>query len=162
MALTYTSVARVYDLEPMVGSLSDLTSASIVAAFATPAEAEMNARLSRRYEVPVTGTVPLLQAIADDLTVYRILSRRVFTQDQLKNSVWPDKFKESMESLNEIAAGKILLVDNTGTLVGTRATVAAAATNVDTYQPTFHDGGDWLDQIKSGDKTTDEEDARSI
>lgn len=162
MAASYTSIARVYDLEPMIGSLSDLTSAQILSAFAEPAEAEMNARLSRSYEVPITGTIPLLQAIADDLTVYRILSRRVFTQDQLKNSVWPDKFKESMETLNEVAAGKVLLVNSAGTLIGTRATVAAAATNVDLYQPTFHDGGGWLDQVKSGDKTTDEEDARNI
>jgi len=158
----YTNETRVYDLEPMIGSLSDLTSAQLVSAFINPAEAEMNSRLSRRYTVPVPGTIPLLQAIADDLSVYRALSRRVFSQDQLKESAWPDRFKESMDVLNEIASGKIFLVDSAGAIIATKTNVANAQTNNMTYQSTFHEGGSWADQIKDKDKTDDLLDDRDL
>ena len=161
MGAQYTTVARVYDLEPLCGSLSDLSSSQIVTAFIEPAEGEIHARISRRYEIPVAGTVPVLIGIADDLVVYRILSRRMFTADQLKNSVWPDRFKESSATLDEIAKGTILLVNSAGTLISQRSSVAEAQSNSDGYLPTFHDGGSWLDQVKDGDKATDEADARS-
>ena len=161
MGAQYTTVDRVYNLEPLCGSLSDLTSSQIVTAFIEPTEGEIHARISRRYEVPVADTVPVLIGIADDLVVYRILSRRMFTADQLKNSVWPDRFKESLETLGEIAKGTILLVNSAGTLISQRSSVAEAQSNVDNYLPTFHDGGGWLDQVKDGDKATDEADARS-
>ena len=61
MALRYTSVARIYDLEPMIGSLTEITSAILVTAFAEPAEAEMNARLAWLYDVPVSSGVPVLE-----------------------------------------------------------------------------------------------------
>ena len=152
---SYSDVNRVYDLEPMIGSISDLTSAQLVSAFINPAEADMNARLSRRYTVPITGTIPLLQAIADDLSVYRALSRRVFTQDQLKDSSWPDRFKESMDTLMEIANGKVLLVDSAGAAVATKTNVANAQSNNMHNLPTFHEGGGWVDQVKDPDKTDD-------
>jgi len=158
----YTSVDRVYDLEPLVGSLADLTSAQLLSTFIDTAEAEMNARLARRYTVPISGTIPLLQAVADDIAVYRVLSRRMFTQDQLKDSVWPDRFKESLETLNEIASGKVLLVDDSGAVVSTLGTVVSAKTNVEAYLPTFHEGGGWLDQVKDPDKVDDLLDERDL
>lgn len=158
----YSSVDRVYDLEPLVGSLSDLTSAQLLSVFIDAAEAEMNARLSRRYTIPVPGTVPLLQAIADDISVYRVLSRRAFTQDQLKDSVWPDRFKESLNTLGEVASGKILLVDDTGAIVATLGNVASAKTNMDSFKQTFHEGGSWLDQVKDPDKVDDLLDERDL
>ena len=159
---TYSSVDRVYDLEPLVGSLSDLSSAQLLSVFIDAAEAEINARLSRRYTVPVPGTIPILQSIADDLSVYRVLSRRMFTQDQLKDSIWPDRFKESLETLDEIASGKVLMVDSGGAVVSTLGNVATAKTNVQAYLPTFHEGGGWLDQIKDPDKVNDLLDERDL
>ncbi len=158
----YTSVDRVYDLEPLIGSLSDLTSAQVLSVFIDAAEAEMNARLARRYTVPVPGTIPLLQAIADDISVYRALSRRLFTQDQLKDSIWPDRFKESLETLDELASGKVLLVDDSGAVVSTLGTVASAKTNVEAFLPTFHEGGTWLDQVKDPDKVDELLDERDL
>ena len=158
---SYTSIARVYDLEPMVGSASDLTSAQLISAFIDPTEGEMNAVLARRYAVPVTGTIPILQGIADDLTVYRCL-RRIFSQDQLKDSVWPNAFKEARERLNAIGDGKILLVDSAGALVAQRTTISQARSNTQGYMPTFHEGGSWMDQIKDADRNDDELSARDL
>ena len=158
----YTSVTRIYSLEPIVGSASDLTSAQLADSFIAAAEAEINAQLARRYTVPVAGTIPLLQTIADDIAVYRVLSRRLFSQDQLKDSTWPAAFKESMDTLEKIASGEVLLVDSSGTVISQRGAIATAATNHDDYLPTFHDGGSWLDQVKDSDKRDDENDDRGL
>ena len=158
----YTTVARIYDEVPMVGSVDDLTSAQIVSGFISPAEGEINARLSRRYTVPITGSTPILEGIADDLATYRILSRRVFTQDQLKDSVWPLRFKEAQDLLKEIADGTIELVDSGGAVIAQRTDIAQAATNNMNYNPTFHEGGSWLDQIKDPDKVDDLLDERDL
>ncbi len=159
---SYTNEDRVYDMEPMIGSLSDLTSAQLVSAFIDPAEGEMDSRLSRRYNVPVLGTIPILQGIADDLAIYRVLSRRVFTQDQLKNSVWPDRFKESLDLLIEISKGEVQLVDSDGALVAQKTDVAEAVSSTEGYLPTFHEGGSWLDQVKDPDKVDDLLDERNL
>lgn len=157
----YTSVARVYDLEPMIGSLSDLTSSQILTAFIEPVEGEINARLARRYSVPLTDAIPMLEGIADDMAVYRCL-RRIFSQDQLKDSVWPNAFKESMDKLIEVAKGEVLLVNSGGSIIAQRGTIARAQSNTQGYQPTFHEGGSWMDQIKDQDRTDDELDARDL
>ena len=159
---SYTSVDRVYDVEPMIGSIDDLTSSQVLTAFIEAAEAEINARIATHYVVPITGSVPLLVAIADDLSIYRILTRRIFTQTQLENSTWPDRFKESMDTLALIAKGEIKLVDSAGTLIGARTDVAQVRTNNMNYQPTFHEGGDWVDQVKDHDKTDDLLDDRDL
>ncbi len=153
-ALAYTSVDRLYDILPEVGSDSTLTSAQILTAFAIPAESEINARISRLYAVPVPGVVPLLEAIADDLAMYRILSRRIMTRDMLKDSGWTDRFKEARETLDAVATGKTLLVNSAGDLIGSRTDVAEVRSNVSAYQPTFHEGSD-LDHVIDKDKIDD-------
>ena len=162
MALRYTSVARIYDLEPMIGSLTEITSAILVTAFAEPAEAEMNARLAWLYDVPVSSGVPVLEGMADDLAVYRVLSRRIFTQDQLKDSGWVDRFKEARDMLKAISEGDALLTDATGAVIAQRSDIATARSNVDGYSPTFHEAGSWRDQIKDPDKVDDELDERDL
>lgn len=155
MALAYTSVSRIFDLEPQLSSVTNLTSSQIVTAFAEPAEALINALISTNYDVPVVGTVPLLQALADDISVYRILSRRIFTAQQLKRSVWPDKFKESLDTLNLVAKGQVRLVNSAGDFIASRSDVADVKTNVDTYHSTFHIGGQ-LDQVIDPDRIDDD------
>lgn len=159
---TYTNETRIYNAVPMIGSVDDLTSAQLVSGFINPTEGEINARLSRRYTVPITGSTPVLEGIADDLTLYRVLSRRIFTQDQLKDSVWPNRFKEALDLLKEIASGQIEIVNSAGAVIAQRTDVAQAATNNIGYLPTFHEGGSWLDQIKDPDKVDDLLDERDL
>ena len=161
MALNYTSVDRIYDLVPEIGSLHTLSSAQVVSAFATPAEAEIHGYIVRQYTVPVSPAPDLLRSIADDLATYRILSRRVFTTEQLKASDWVERFKEALVLLKKIADGEVLLVDANGTLIAARTDVADATSNTKDYLPTFHEGGQ-MDQIVDPDKLDDLEDARSL
>jgi len=140
MAVAYASVDTMLSIEPGIGSLSDLTSATIVDAFATPAEALVNAKIAKMYSVPVSGTVPLLIAVSNDITLYHILSRRVFTAQRLKNSTWPDRFKEALDILDMIASGQISLVNSDGSLVAAATDRMDIRSNTDGYQQTFHEG----------------------
>lgn len=153
MALNYTSVDRIYDIEPMVGSVSDLTSAQIVT-FAEHAEAHVNAKLARSYSVPVAGA-PVLDAISTDLAIYRILSRRIFPQDRLQNSDWPDRFKEAEELLDALASNEVLLPSSDGTIVAQRTDEAEVKTTTEGYHPTMWEGP-WTEQIQDADKIDDQ------
>jgi phage gp36-like protein len=159
----YTTKARILDIEPALNDISDLSAAHIDV-FITDAEAEIDARLAKQYTPPLTG-IPYITAIATDIAIYRILSRRVFTQGQLKDSVWPDRFKEALEQLKEIAEGTVELVDSSGTVVTGRTDVVELWTNNQNYQPTFHEGSiatHSADNIQDEDKVDDLLDARDL
>lgn len=157
----YTTVARIYDVLPRLETdVTDLTSAQIVG-FIEDAEAEINAMVANLYTVPIAGGPPLLRAVATDMALYRILSRRLFTQERLQNSVWPDRFKEAQDLLKEIASGKTPLVDSGGTLVGNRRDVARVESNTMNYHQTFSELGG-LDHFIDPDKIDDLEDERDL
>lgn len=158
----YTTVSNMLALLPNIGSLSDLTSAAIVEAYIKPAEAEVNARIVRAYNVPVPGVVPLLEAISTDMAIYRCLALRVFTAAMLKNSTWPDKYAHAVELLKEIVEGKMTLVDSAGAVIEGRGGTTGAYSDTMTYQSTFHIGGSWEDQVKDSTRTDDENNARDL
>lgn len=160
MALNYTSVSRIFTQEPALEDISNFTSAQAFT-FAEDAEAEVNLAISRNYTVPVTGGPAILQAIATDIAIYRILSRRVFTQERLQNSTWPNAFKEAREILKAIATGNQPLINSAGTIVTARTDLAKATSNNDTYFQTFNELGQ-LDWIQDEDKIDDLEDERSL
>ena len=157
----YTTFSAVMALEPMIGSLSDLSSSNLFTQFIMPVEGRINAELSRRYPVPIASGSPILEGIASDMVVYRAL-RRAFSQDQLKDSVWPTAFKEAADLLQKIAEGKVLLVNSAGTTIDQGGTVASPVSNTQGYLPTFHEGGSWMDQIKDANRSDDELNNRDI
>ena len=112
--LNYTTVPSVYAAFPLIGSVTTITSA-VCARVARNAESIMDAKLAKVFTVPVTGMPPVLETIANDLTLYRLLALRMFTQEQANESVWPDRYKEAMELLQEIIDGELTLVDSGGT-----------------------------------------------
>lgn len=134
----YTSVDRVLEQEPMLGSVTTLTSAHMFT-FVQDAEAEVDATIALRYAVPVTGEPPILRTVATDLAIYRIL-RRFYTQERLKDSVWPQAFKEARDTLKMLAEGSKLLVDTSGTLIAARSDVDEVWSSTEAYHPTFHEG----------------------
>jgi phage gp36-like protein len=136
----YTTVSRVYLADPQVGSVSDITSATIATVFIADAEAMIDSYLAKYYTTPVSVagvTFPVLTAIATDITLYRILSHRVFTQERLKNSPWPDKFKEAIKWLEGIADGSITLVASDGSIAPDLQTNVEMWSNTRTYIPTM-------------------------
>lgn len=157
MALQYTSVDRMLIFDPKISSASSVTTAAM-GLFAADAEAVVNGYIVRHYTLPLTfptsgGTAPLLVAIATDLALWRVY-RRLFTQQQLKDSAWPAQFKSAMDLLEDIADGEILLQDSDGTVIGGRTDTSPIWSNTMGYVPTFSE----LDpefSYTSTDKITD-------
>lgn len=161
MSLNYASVDTILQIEPDIGSIAALTSAQIVNGFAQAAEALIDAKIAQLYSVPVSPAPNLLVALANGISIYYILSRRVFTSQQLKQSTWPDRFKEDLATLDDIAAGKIQLVDGSGTLI-TGSDAAVAQSNTKGYRPSFDEGNPrdwWQDGNKLDDIAADKGDA---
>lgn len=135
----YTTVARLYQHDPMVGSVSDITSSQLADVFIADAEAEIDSWLVRSYTMPISVdgvTFPILTAIATDLSLYGVFAQRIFTQEQLKNSTWPDRFKEARTMLEMLATGKMLLLDSSGAILGDRSDVAEVWSNTMGSVPT--------------------------
>ena len=158
MGVTYTTVPRVFDTLPNLKQDTELSSAHVVI-FIEDAEAEMNVKLRANYEVPILGEVPLLTAIATDCSIYRILSRRIFTQERLDESTWPDRYKECKELLDDLADGATTLVDSAGAIISSSTTAARIQSNTSGNHQTFWEGGDF-EQNQDADKITDERNRR--
>lgn len=161
MALAFTSVENIFRVEPKLSTdITDLSSADIVF-MAENAEAEVNAAIIRNYDLPITDTIPLLIAIATDLAIYRILSRRVFTQERMKTSTWPSVFKEARDMLKKIANGDMILVNSAGEVLTSNTTIAQVTSNTVGYHPTFYEGNTF-NMPQDDDKIEDEEDLRGL
>ena|SRR6185295_1454218 len=150
----YTSVDRILDLEPDVGSVSNLSSQQVNDVFIKPVESYIDGRLAKLYTVPITNC-PVIQGIADELTLYKILVLRVFTRQKLKDSTWPDRLKNAEDTLKMIADGTLSLVDSSGTDIPVNTTNGAFAfSNTQGYNQTF-DEGDSLSQDRDQNKLDD-------
>lgn len=117
--LSFTSVSAMLNTLPGVSSSTNATSAQLML-FAERAESVISAKLAKRYAIPFTATfqpTSILHDIATDLACYKFLTRRVFTSERANKSEWPDRFKESMDLLDEIACGQIPLLDSSGGLI---------------------------------------------
>ncbi len=154
----YTSVLLLKQMVPSVGSVTSITSADI-ALFIRNAESIVNAKISKSYAVPISPAPPLLETISTDISLYRLLALRMFTQAQMNESVWPDKFKESMETLDDIAAGKTALVNRAGTLVDAAVGETAFRSSTLDYDQTMTEDNPVLSVIDP-EKLTDVRGAR--
>jgi phage gp36-like protein len=132
----YTNVTLLKQTLPMLNSVTTVQSADL-ARVITAAESVMNAKLARTYTVPVVPTPPVLETIATDLTLYRLLAMRFYTTEQMNNSVWPDRFKESMELVDKIASGEMPLITASGTTVSATVGNTAMYSSTELYQQTM-------------------------
>lgn len=161
MSTSYGSVSRVLLELPMISSMSTVSSAQLEA-YIENAEAEVNGMLATNYTIPVTGSgvPPVLVTIVTDLAIYKVL-RRVFTQERLRESSWPQQYKDTMNLLAKIAAGDVPLVNPDGTVVEASTAQAQVWSNNQGYLSTFHEGHT-VDQIKDEDKIEDIESDRGL
>lgn len=132
----YTTVDKCRSVLPMIGSVTSVMSAD-VCNFIVDAETIVNAKVSKSYAVPVSPAPPLLATLATDLTLYRLLALRFFTQEQMNNSVWPDRFKEANETLDAIANGEMPLLSGSGSTIDPTAATAAFYSSTLNYQHTM-------------------------
>lgn len=154
---SYTTVDNLLRIIPAVGSISTVTS-STLAYFIGLTEAEMNAHLAKMYTLPLTVKSPLLEMICNDIALYNIMAKRVFTSEQINKSEWPNRFKAASELLNQIADGSVPLLSETNAVIAKAAGSGVWSNNMN-YTPTFNEDGD-IESTIDQDKLTDIEDSR--
>jgi phage gp36-like protein len=153
---SYSTVSLAYITLPDLGSVTTLTSAHITDALGQ-AQAYIDAKIVKAYALPLAVEVPLLQTLCTDLGIYRLLTRRLYTSERLQQSPWPDRYKEALAILDEIAAGEIPLVDSSGQLVEGRTDVAEVYSTNKNYVPTFSElptGDHYIDSNKLEDEAS--------
>ena len=154
---------------PAIGSRTSINSADLHNNFLIPAESTIDSKLAKLYTLPITTecqcghtcNVPILQTIATDLAIYRVLSQRIFTQEKKNESLWPDKFKEAMDSLDAISSGEMELVTDANEIVNERTDLASVETSSENYNPTMTEDDPIL-QTDDSDKIDDIRQDRDI
>lgn len=140
--VSYTSVDQILLSAPFIGSASNLTSA-LVYQYAGFVEAKMNAKLAKLYGLPFTAQIPLLTALATELSVFEVLSKRVtaqFTDQQNRGNPFISGRKAAWEMLDAIANGEMVLLDSSGSTVGASTSAIAIESTTQDYVPTFNEG----------------------
>lgn len=137
----YTSFEELKQLYPKIDTIS-LTSANVHEIFISKAEGEINAKLANRYTVPFSrDAVPgVIKSIAQDLSMYFIL-RRVYTQNKKDKNPWLDEWKDARDMLDKLAEGTMVLVDNSGTVIGQSISQMKIWSNVTDFNPAMDHRG---------------------
>lgn len=161
LPVSYSIVGAVYSGFPSISSVSALTSA-VVHAYMGKVEAEINAKISKRYALPIVGECPILSAISERETIYRIAVQRQlvnFPPAQQGRHPLQTQHIDDQKLLEDIALGKVQLF--TVTSAGVFSSVVPADTSqIEVYSttmnqnPTFHEGG-WYDQVQDTEKLDD-------
>jgi phage gp36-like protein len=160
LPVSYSTVSLCYVTLSELGSVTTLTSAH-VADFIGQAQAFIDAKIVKAYSLPMTQPVDLLQTLCTDMAIYRILTRRLYTAARLEASPWPDRYKEALEVLDDIATGEIPLIDNSGTVLEGRTDMSEVWSTTKGFVPTFSElptGDDTIDV----DKLEDEANRRDL
>ena len=151
----YTTVTKVTDLFPKISETS-ITSASI-AFYIDQAEAEINGKIIARYTLPFSLTPPLIETIATELSVIKILDRFFTSENRSKND-WRDTRKKDLNNiLNGIMDGKISLVNSANEIIEQRSDLQDVYSDTMDYTPTFNHLLYSL-QVIDEDRLDDEED----
>lgn len=153
----YTDPGSVFAAYPAINSAqvkSGLSSA-VVLGFIDQVEAEVNAKVSNRYALPMTVVCPLVAAIALRETIYRICLQRALvqfppaTQGKAPLAV---QHEQDQKMLDAIAEGEMNLVDSSLAVIGPISTGRGQIFSTTMNQnPTFTELGR-TSQVQDTDK----------
>lgn len=136
LPITITTTGMLLTAQPLLASASAINSAQL-AHHLGQAEALVWAKTSARYTVPITPTPPLLESICVDLACYGVLVKQAIIANTLEDSPWPDRYKEAMELLQEVADGDIPLLTSSGTVITPGSTTYQYGFSATDHLPTF-------------------------
>lgn len=152
----YTDAADIKRLIPDIEQSSNFDSDSEIDAYISEAEALVNSKLSARYSVPFSETIPpIIKYITGRVTVYNILLTE-YTQDAINDSAWVEQYKDALDMLTRIADGESNLVDSEGNDLISGSTIE---TYHGDYTPIFG-LDDYLEQSVDSDLLDDLENDR--
>lgn len=152
----YTVVTRINSAYPAITSVSNISSA-VVCQFIDNTEAEINGYIAKKYDLPLVGSYPLLTAIADRETIYRIVTQRALIQfppAQQGQHPLQIQHKDDQALLAKIASGEIPLVTSSGALLEVDSTAMEVFSTTQDYVPTM-DEGPTEDQVVDRNKLFD-------
>lgn len=132
----YTTVENVWQTINVITSRTNITSAE-TAFFIDRAESIVDAKLACQYTLPFASTPPMVETIATDMAVGRLLKQRIFTQEKRNDSTWPKVFDEAMDLLDSICDGSIPLTTSSGDVIGVRTDRNVPWSSTTDYNPTF-------------------------
>ena len=156
LPVSYTSVSYINSAFPMISSVSNISS-GVIHQYAGTVEAEINAKISKRYSLPLTADCPILTAIATRETIYRIAVQRQLVQfppAQQGQHPMLMQHKDDQELLKQIMDGELQLVTASNAVVAADITQLEIYSTTKGYVPTFHEGS-WGDQIQDESKLDD-------
>jgi phage gp36-like protein len=90
------------ELAELTADSGDLPDAFVVQEAIAQADAEIDAYLGSRYALPLTPTPPRLKALAVDMAIYHLYSRR-----SVVPAVRRDKYEAAVAFLKTVAAGTL-------------------------------------------------------
>ena len=154
--VSYTSIERINQAFPAISSVSNINSA-VMAQYADGVEAEINAKIAKRYTIPLTVTCPILTAIATRETIYRIAVQRALVQfppAQQGQHPMQVQHKDDQKLLEQIATGEVQLIGADGVVLAANTTDVEVYSTTKNYVPTFHEGS-WVDTIQDPSKLDD-------
>lgn len=157
LPVSYTNANEMLKTLAEIGSISTINN-SLMLHHAGRAEALINAKIAKRYSIPIAGQIPLLETLATDLAIYNVLCSRIVIKEE---HPWFIRYKDSLKILEEIADGKLSLVDATGVIQVGRTDVAECWSSSQNQIPTFWEGPDTL-QIQDEDKIEDQATDREL
>ena len=157
LPVSLTSVSLMLLTFPPI-SQTQLSSAAMFH-HAGQAEAYVNAKVSRMYSIPITGLVPLLEVVATDFAIFSILSTLFTLKSKDGEHPFYQRFKNSKDSLNDIASGMTPLLDSNGNVLAGRGDINEVWSDKMDYSNTFWEGPT-EEQFVDQDKLNDEADKR--
>ena len=155
---TYTAILTILPSLPQTASSNGYSAcAAVISKHLNRAGGIIDAKLSKRYTVPVTDSCPIIDAISEDITAYYVC-RTYYTQDNHNKLESLAELRDlALEQLEAIRKGEMDLVDSSGNVIAERSTGAHSLVDSNTkdYQPFFdvdkdtdwHFDSDLLDSI---------------
>ena len=143
--MAYASTTSILLILPGLANTTTVT--GVITRHIVRADALIDAKISKRYAVPISPTPPLLGSISEDITAYYTF-RTFYTQDNTnKTEYFADLRNDAIATLDEIREGKIDLVNTAGSIIAERteeSTSGILDSTTKDYQP-FFDVDDELD-----------------
>ena len=153
MATLPVSYTTIDNMITTFSVLSNISSATLHY-HAGDAQSRLDMHLSKRYALPLTAFVPVLQPMATDAAIYLVLSSRKSFREEDGSTPWYDRFKAAMDWAEKISNGELPLLDESGSIIAGRDDVSTVWSSTSKYHPTFHEG-DPLDMVQDKDKLND-------
>lgn len=158
--VSYTNVSLMLTIMPSLVSHTNLTSLQL-AIFASNAEQEINGMLAKRYDMPPSSQNNMLETLATELALCKVLTQRVLTGAKSNDSDWPSAFCKAVDKLKDIASGKIALVDNNGDPLAASTGQIKIWSDKSAYLPTMTEDGE-INQVDDPDKIDDIREDREL